>query len=315
MRVALLEPPMADELSWANLETDAGIAHYLSNEIHADLYDPTDLRATARRTLFAPNMGSETVKTPRINRSHTFASAASEISGGAANLDIGSSNFQKTVSRKLMQWQLTELWQLVAPTGSIDLNLLRGVIVEASGLTFTDLISTLFSSLSVTAGSTTQQMSVDYMYDAQYLLNTARARPPFHMVLSPHGFNGWSSSLRGEGGANQFKAATQDMIDAKGPGYKGEYGNIQVWDSDSVPLDGGSTYRHSAMYDQACFEYTEAPIVTPLPSNVSVLVNGLVRIVLVHDADNAMTKLVADYYPAVVETEDSRGVQIRHLAA
>lgn len=306
---------MANEISWANLESNAGLAEYLSNEIHADLYDPTDLRATARRTEFQANAGSETAKTARYSRAHTFAAASSEISGGASNANLGTNSFTKAVSRRVMQWQLTELWQLVAPTGSIDLDLLRGIIVEASGLTFTDLIATLFASLSVTAGSTTAQMSVDFMYDAQYLLNTARAKPPFHMVLSPHGFNKWHESLLGQGGVIQWLAATAEMSAAKGPGFKGSYGNIMVWDSDSVTLDGGSTYRRSAMYDAACFEYMEAPVVDPLPQNVSVLVNGLVRIVLVHDADNGMTKIVGDYYPAVSESEDSRGVQIRHLAA
>ncbi len=307
---------MANEISWANLETDAGLAHILAGEVHTLLYDPTDLRATCRRMEFMPNAGSETVKVTKIDRDQAFASASTEISGGASNSNIGSANYQLTVSRKVMQWQLSELWQRVAVAGSIDLRLLAGIIVEASGLTFTDILTALFPSLSVTAGSTTDQMSVDYMFDAQYLLNTARATPPFHMVLSPHGFNKWHASLRNEGGALQFTPEAQGMVTRfGGPGFKGQFGDVLVWDSDSVPLDGGSTYRRSAMFDSSCFAYQEAPVVEPLARNVSVLVNGIVRIVLDHNAADGYTMLYGDYYPAVSETEDSRGVQIRHLAS
>lgn len=306
---------MANEISWANLETDAGIAHYMTGELHATLYDPTDLRATAVREEFMPGRGSETSKTTKYSRAQSFAAASSEISGGASNSNISTGNFQLNPSRRVMQWQITELWQLIAPTGSIDLDLLVGIMVEASGLTFTDLISTAFASLSVTAGSTTEQMSIDYMWDAQWTLNTARARPPFHMVLSPHGFNKWQSSLLNAGGVLQFIAATEEMIQAKGPGYKGQYGQIFVWDSDSVTLDGGSTYRRSAMYDTRCFRYTEMPNVQPLARNASVVLNGLVRVVLEHSGANGYTMVYGDYQPGLVETEDSRGVQIRHLAS
>jgi hypothetical protein len=306
---------MANEISWANLETDAGLAHYLSGELHATLYDPTDLRSTAVRQLFQTGMGSESSKTTKYSRGQTFAAASSEISGGASNAATTTGNFVLNPTRRVMQWEITELWQLVAPAGSLDLDLLVGLIVEATGLTFTDLLCTLFASLSVTAGSTTEQMSVDYMWDAQWTLNTARARPPFHMVLSPHGFNKWQSSLLNAGGVLQFLAATEEMIQAKGPGYKGQYGSVFVWDADSVTLDGGSTYRRSAMYDQSCFKFTEAPVPAPLARNVSVIVNGLVRVLLEHNGADGYTMVYGDYYPSVVETEDSRGVQIRHLAA
>lgn len=309
---------MANEISWATLENDAGLAHFLSAEIHEDLYDPTDLRAAMKRRDFMGGMGSETVKTSRVNPARTFAAASSEISGGASNEDIGSANFQLTVSRRLMKWQVSDLWRIVAVNGSIDLDLLRKFIVNATGQTATDILCALFPSLSVTAGSTVQQMSVDFTYDAIYKLNNARARPPFHQVLAPHCHNKWTESLRGEGGVLQFMPATQEMIDAKGPGFKGMWGSVACWDSDSVTVDGGSTYRRNAMFDDSCFEYVEAPVAAvsdALPPNVVSIIDGLVRIVHAYDADNALTSVIGDYYPAVSETEDARGVQILALAA
>lgn len=313
---------MANELSFTNLETDAGLAHILSGEVHLDLYDPVDLRGACTRRGFRSNAGSETMKTPRIDFAHVFTSASSEISGGGSNENIGSANFQLTVSRRYMRWQLSQLWEMVAPAGSLDLDLLRRIIVTGTGLTFTDILTALFPSLSNSVGSTTGQMSVDYMYDAQYQLNSSRAAPPYNMVVSPHGFNRWQESLAGYGGPVQFKSAAQTMLDAAPPGLKGEFGGILVWDSDSVTLDGGSTYHRSAMFSAGCFEYTEAPIAIaadPLPpSAVDMLSDGVggnvVRMVRTYDADNALTLIVGDYYPAAAEAEDARGVLINHLA-
>lgn len=308
---------MANEISWANLETDAGLAHYLSSRLHANLYDPTDLRRLMTRSDFMSGMGSESAKTTTYTRGQTFAAASTEISGGGSNKSIGSGNFVHTVSRRYMKWQVSDLWRLVAVNGSIDLDLLADIIDEAAGLTCTDILCSLFGSLSATpVGSATAEFVVDYMYDAQYALNDARCPAPYAAVLFPHCFNMFQDSARSEGGVVQWQAATADMISAKGPGFKGLWGNIEVWDCDSVNSDGGSTYKLNAMFGQGCFEFQEAPAVQvadALPANVVSIVNDTIRIVHAYDADNALTTVYGDYYPSVKEAEDARGIQILAL--
>lgn len=309
---------MANEISWSNLETDAGLAHYLSGEVHTKLYDPTDLRRIMVRRGFMPNQGSETVKTTQVTRGQVFAAASTELSGGASYSSIGSGNFQRVHARRTMKWQVSDLWRMVAINGSINLDLLASIINEAAGLTCTDLLCTAFTSLSGSVGSTTTQMSVSDAYDAQAALNNNRAPGPFFLVLAPHPMNKFIESVRGEGGAVQWIAATPELIAAKGPGFKGTWNGWEVWDSDSVPLDGGSTYRTNAMIAAGAFEYGEAPVASvadALPSNVVKIMDGTVRIVHAYDADNALTTVHGDYYPAVVEAEDARATRILSLAA
>jgi hypothetical protein len=309
---------MANEISWATLETDAGLAHYLMAGIHEDLYDPTDLRAVCTRRPWSDNMGSESGKVTAMAMAHTFAAASTEISGGASNEAAGTRNFQFNPTRRTMKWQVTDLWRKVAVNGSIDVDLLARLIAIGTGLTFTDMLCALFASLSVTAGSATAQMSVDFGYDAQYKLNNARAVGPFRLVLFPHCFNKWQDSLRGEAGAVQFVPATADLLSARGPGYKGAFGTTEVWDSDSVTSDGGSTYKRNAMLSDGCFEYVEAPpadIADAVAPNVVTIVDGLVRMVRTYSAETTLTTIDADYYPSVVEAEDARGVLISALAA
>lgn len=309
---------MANELSFANLETDAGLAHILAGTVQALLYDPTDLRAVLARRPWTNNMGSETVKVTQYSRAHSFSAATSEIVGGASNADIGSANFQHTVARRVLQFQISDLWRMAAPTGSLDLDLLAGIFVEATGQTVTDMVTALFGSLSNNVGSTTADMSLDFMYDAQFQLNLQRVPGPFTTVLRPKAFNELQSSIAAATGAVQFVPATAAMIAAKGPGFKGTLNGHDIWDSDSVPQDGGSTYYENAMFGAGCFEYAEAPpanVADALPPNVFRIDAGVVRIVHDYDAGNALTSAIADYYPSVVEAEDARGVEIRSQVA
>jgi len=309
---------MANEISWSNLETDAGLAAYLSGEVHTNLYDPTDLRRVMRRVPFRAGAGSETAKTTKVTRGQVFAAASTELSGGASNQSIGSGNFQRTHARRTMKWQVSDLWRIVAPDGSINLDLLASIIAEGAGLTCTDLLCTAFTSVSGVGGSAVQQFSVNAAYDAQAALNNNRAVGPFTLVLAPHCLNKFVEGLRGEGGVAQFMPATAEMIKAKGPGYKGTWNGYEVWDSDSVPLDGGSTYRTNCMISEGAFEFAEAPVplvADALPANVMRVMDGNVRIVHAYDADNALTTIHGDYYPAVAEAEDARAVRILALAA
>lgn len=309
---------MANELSFANLETDAGLAHYLAGTLRAKLAERTDIRSTLDFIPFSPHMGSETVKVTQYNPAFTFAAASNEISGGASNSSIGSGNFQLVAARRLLKFTISDLWRIVAPTGSLDLDLLAQVINEAAGLTVADMVTTIFDDLANAVGSTTADMSIDYLYDGQFQLNLTRTPGPYYAVLKPKAFNELQASIRGETGAIQWVPATAEMLAAMGPGYKGRLNNIDIWDHNSVDTDGGGTYYHNAMYGRGCFAYTEAPVADvtdKLPPQVFRIDAGNVLIVHEYDADNGITEVIGSYFPAVVETEDDRGVEINSQVA
>ena len=311
---------MANELSFAALETNIGLAHYLAGMLRALLYDPTDLRVLMDRVPFVAGAGSESAKVGQYSRNFAFAAASTEISGGASNSAIGDSSFQLIVARRLLKFTISDLWRLVAPTGSLDLDLLAGIFVEATGLTLTDMLCALFPSLTANTavGSTSADMSVEYMDDAMFALNLARVPAPYAMVLRPKAYNEWFASLATLGGGRQFKQDVQGLLSAGGPGAKGTIGNISVYDADSVGTDGGVSYYRSAMFGRGCFAYQIAPAVEMqkvLPPNVFRIDGGDVLIVHDYDAANAITAVYANFYPAVSEAEDARGVEIRSQVA
>lgn len=306
---------MANELSLSALASDAGLTAYLAKALFAKLYDPTDLRAVCSRRDFIPGQGSATVKVTKYNRAQSFTATTSEIDGSnVTNSSIGSANFTLAVARRKLIFEMSDLWRIVAPGGSFDIDLLVGVIVEATGLTMTDIITALFSGLSVTAGSQTTDFLVDYLYDGQFALNLARAPGPYTAVLRPKAFNELQADLRGEGGANMWVPATAEMLAGKGPGFKGVWNGHNIWDSDSVNADGGSSYYLNAMFAPGCFEYSEAP--TPdmgqavAPNTVLVGGGGPVMVVAAYGAGDGTAEIIGSYFPGAAEAEDARGVLI-----
>ena len=309
---------MANEVTFANLATDLGLQAYLATELAPLLFDPTDLRATMFRREFMGGMGSASTKVGQYTGGQVFTAATSEILGtNVANSDIGEDSFTHTVARHSMKWTVGELMQMVAPGGSVSIPLLAKLINDGAGLTITDKLCALFPGLTGTVGDGTGQMTVSLMFDGQYALNSNRVAPPFHLVQLPHCFNKLQASLRAETGVLQWLGATAEMISAKGPGYKGSVGGtIHVWDSDSVNLDGGSSYGENGFFGDGAFEYQEAVPPSDLPTSVQVIASGgPVRVLLAYDDTNALTRVVGDYYPSVVEREDARGVRIRALAS
>lgn len=310
---------MANEITFADLETNVGLAHTLAGILRSKLYDPTDLRSLMTRVPFGDGTGSETTKVSQYSRDFAFTSVTSETDGSnVTNSDIGDASYQLTVVRKTLRFELGDLWRLVAPTGSLDLDLLAGIHVEATGLTLTDMLCALFPSLTANTavGSTTADMSVDVMDDAMFALNLKRVNGMLAMVLRPKAYNEWLASLQTLGGPRQYKQDTQGMLSARGPGFKGVIGDIQVWDSDSVTLDGGSSYYRSAMFGVGCFDYQIAPAGKAAPPPGTFHIDaGDVLVVHDYNATNAITASIGNFYPAVAEAEDARGVEIRSQVA
>lgn len=308
---------MANELSFANLETDAGLAHYLSGLIVELVGERTDIRSTLAFVPWQANAGSATTKVTQYDGDHAFSAATSEIVGGSSNSDLGTANFQLTIARYLMQWQESDLWGKVRDpaTGGLSIPLLAQIMVKGMGITTTALICDLFPSLSSNVGNVAATMNLDYFYDAMFQLNIARTPGPFACVLRPKQFNELQSSIRAESGVNQFKAAAADITQQRNPGFKGTFLDVGIWDTDSVDADGGAAYYQGAMYGSGCFAYTEAPAMaqTSVAAPQSFIDAGPLLIEFDRDAANGLTTIYGNYYPAVVEAEDAQGVEIRSI--
>lgn len=302
---------MANEITFSALSSAGGrISSVLSALVRQQLYDATDLRSVM--TLIPWNaVGSDQMDVTLDAIPGAFAAASSETSGGLSNSAYTTSKFSLQVARYARQYQVTDLFGITG--GPIDIDRVVNKLVEGADLTMTDLLCNLFPSLSNSVGTTTVDLDVDTIYDALFQLNNNSASGPYTAVLHPEQMNDFRQSLRSETGAIQFREATAEALQTRGPGFQGEFMGIRFYQSDSVTKINTNADYSGAMFVDGCFAYTMAPVRALQPyipeDNIIVDANE-VLVELDRDAGNAMSTCIANMYPAVVEAEDLRGVEI-----
>jgi len=309
---------MANEVKFGTdgvdgLVTSGGrVAEVLSALVRQQLYDATDLRSVMTLIPWSA-VGSDKMEVTLDAIPGAFSAAASEISGGAAvaNSAYSTSKFSLQVARYARAYQVTDLFGITG--GPIDIDRVVNKLVEGAGLTMTDLLCNLFPSLASQVGTTTVDLDVDTIYDALFQLNNSNASGPYTAVLHAEQMNDFRQSLRSETGAIQFREATAETLQARGPGYQGDFLGIRFYQSDSVTKVNANADWAGAMFVDGCFAYTMAPVRSLqgyIPQDNILVDAGEVLVELDRDADNAMSKCIANMYPAVVEVEDLRGVEI-----
>ena len=310
---------MANEVTFTGLASSGGrVASVLSSMLMETLHDPTDLRAVMTEVPWQ-SLGSDTMSVTRDAAPGAFAAASSETSHGTAadNAAYTTGKFDLQVARYVRAYQVSDLFGVSG--GPVDLEKVVSTLAAGVGLTMTDLLCALFNSITSQVGSSGVDLSVDTMYDAAFQLNTnavvSTADAPLTAVLHPTGFNNFVQSLRSETGAIQFEPATAAMLGSNGggPGFKGTWNGISIWQSDSCPtISGGANYSQ-AMFGKGGFAYTLAPVSAlqgHVPSANVIADAGGLLIELSRDADNGLSKAVATMFPAVAEVEDLRCCEI-----
>lgn len=310
---------MANEVTFTGLASSGGrVASVLSSMLMETLHDPTDLRAVMTEVPWQ-SLGSDTMSVTRDAAPGAFAAASSETSHGTAadNAAYTTGKFDLQVARYVRAYQVSDLFGVSG--GPVDLEKVVSTLAAGVGLTMTDLLCALFNSITSQVGSSGVDLSVDTMYDAAFQLNTngvvSTADAPLTAVLHPTGFNNFVQSLRSETGAIQFEPATAAMLGGNGggPGYKGRWNGIDIYQSDSCPtISGGANYSQ-AMFGKGGFAYTLAPVSAlqgHVPSANVIADAGGLLIELSRDSENGLSKAIATMFPAVAEVEDLRCCEI-----
>lgn len=307
---------MANEITEASLESAGGrVSALLSPLILQRLYDPTDVR---RLLTFVPfdQIGSDTLDVTLDAVPGAFSAASSETSGGGSNSAYSTSKAQFAVSRYYKKYQMTDLMGVAG--GPVDINRIANKLVDGMTLTITDLLCALFPSLANDVGpGSGNDLTVDDIYSAQFQLNNSNvinsADAPYISVLHNQQMNDFRASLRGETGAAAWQAPTAEMLATRGPGFQGFWNGIEFHQSDSVTKVNTNADYSGAMFGKGCFGYTLGSVRRLAPhipaSNLWMLMDEMF-VEIGRDADNGMTTLYGNFYPAVVEIEDLRGVEI-----
>ena len=288
--------------------SDLRVAAYLNQTLFELLHERGDLRGTMVDVPFNANLGSAAVKLGLYQPLDAFSAPGEDTALSVTNISDSSATL--TCARYGLQRELTDLAQI---TGGPDLDKLAADMAMSANYTLNSLLTAAFGSLATSVGTSGSNLTVDDVYSAQYALQLSLVNGPFYMVLAPIQWNDFQASLRGELGAMQFVSATAEALGIKGESFKGTWNGIEIYTHNSVTTSGAD--RVGAMYGKGCFAYTEAPVdriqafmpnaMAPAGSKLVVeFVRGSVG------ASKGKTFVVGQYYPAVAEVEDLRGVKI-----
>jgi len=162
-------------------------------------------------------------------------------------------------------------------------------------------------------------MTVDLMAEALRSLMDTLQVGPFHCVLHPKAYNEFRDSLRAEGGSAVFNDATEEMQAAKGETYRGMWHGVNFWVSDKVDTSDAGAVRQNFLFGQGGLHFCEAPAMNFLAgaigANVKVMDLGGAALVQSYDADNGLTKMIGEFYPAVSLGVDAAVVRIQTVVA
>jgi len=293
--------------------SDLHLAAVLNQMIHRNLVDGVDLRRTAKFYGNVSGRGSATLNIPGITGSDPMAAANTDETTAIGITDITTSVSPIAVARQALARQVSDLYSLVGGADGTDMMSFAQDMAQSASLRATDMLCSLFTSVTANVGTSTVDLTVDDIYDAQFNLIGSRVPGPYICVLAPVQLTDLMASLRGEGGAQLHNPQTIQAL-AGGAMQAREWNGITFIDSDSAPTSGGD--RVGCMYNLEAFGYAEmvpsADILGVAPGSfLSVIPDGgSVYVAFERHEREGLTDIVGNYFVGFGIVENARGCKI-----
>lgn len=303
---------MANEVTYSSFySAGARLAFLLTDALHETLYDPTGLRALMPQVPWVRG-GSDTTRQVKVTKGAAMAARSSETSGGFSNTALTPSYFALTPILYSLKYQPSDLFKIAG--GPLDVQyIVNELLVPSLDLTLTDLLTAGFSGIAGSVGTSGVDMSVDDFFDAMYYLNLQLNPAALACVLHQVQVNDLVEATRSETGPLQFRTDAQELLTAKGVGYRGTFVGVAIHQSDSCALANANADRRGAMMSSGAFKYQLADCrdMDPMVNPADVLfATEEMFVERDRDAANSLTSFYAKAYPAVSEAEDLRAVRI-----
>ena len=300
---------MANEITYTGSGASSRASEIYSRLIHELLMDPTDLRGVITNLGDIGGSGSDTLTTGTVDFDLAMAAANTDEVTAAGNTAVTVSAFSLSVAHQVISFGMSDKHSITGAPGQLDLQMLANRAAQAYALRFTDLAIAAADTITANVGTSGADMTVDDWFSATATLQQAVVPGPYTAILAPIQVTDLQASLRSEGGAVQFLAATAEQLALKGPGFQGSFLGVDIWQSDSVTSSGGN--RIGAMFGDRCLAYAEASARGIMPGAIAAGSPGSpVYSEFVRDGDPGISRVVAHAFVAVGLLEDARGVNI-----
>jgi hypothetical protein len=172
------------------------------------------------------------------------------------------------------------------------------------------MLGDLASGFSTSVGSTGVDLTVANFYAAIFQLQLNSADGMFTAILHPQQINDLISSLRSETGPGQYLATSQDQVQAKGPGFRGNLFGVDVFSSaNGINTANAGADRLGMMIAPGAIGVATATA-APILGGATIASQSPILVELERDASSGSTIIVGSAFVGVAELDDLRGVGI-----
>jgi hypothetical protein len=304
---------MANEVLYSGLG-DLRLAKILNNEIQLLLADRFSLRN--HPSIFnAGNIagrGSSVLSIPQAGLDgYDLMTAVGSETSSASNVALTDASADITIARYALRREISDLANM---TDSVGLNVerLAADMVGGYEMAVTNAICDTIDGFTATAGTSGVDLSVDDFFSALFTLEQASVQTPYVCVLHPVQVTDLQNSIRAEGGALQYIAATQEMLMAKGQGFAGSFLGVDIFKSSKVPTANAGADRAGAMMGYGAVGMAEGAVrpIAALGGALQFPAGTVIAVEYERTSASALTSITGNAYFGVALLQDSMGVSI-----
>jgi len=305
---------MANEVTNAGLIPDLRLARILNNEIQLLLADRFSLR-THPAIFNAGNIagrGSSVISIPQAGlEGYDLMTAVGSETTAASNVALTDASADITIARYALRREISDLANMTDSVG-LTAERLAADMVGGYEMAVTNAICDTIDGFTATAGTTGVDLSVDDFFSALFTLEQASVRTPYVSVLHPVQVTDLQNSIRAEGGALQYIAATQEMLAAKGQGFAGSFLGVDIFKSSKVPTANAGADRAGAMMGYGAVGMAEGSVrpISALSGALQFPAGTVIAVEYERSSATALTAITGHAYFGVALLQDAMGVSI-----
>jgi len=302
-------------LKHSGLETDFRMATRLDEALNVSLHDMADIRSMPGAVLNLGTVnqsGSDThqIRFADLGQDPMVADATEDAQTAGTGVTTSTNTPSIAVVRQVLGREISDLGIITGFSSDLNPQTLAADMKMGYTLRFMDLVATAIATAGTDVGTSTVNMSVDDFYDATFQLEITDNNGPFYSLLHGRQTADFRESLRGEGGALQFREPAGRFLDLKGQGLQGDFLGVNVFKSSRVTSAGGN--RHGAMWSAGALGYKTGQLgAENFLGTASIVVQiGEVTVEIAHTVGGGKVQVFGDAYLGLSLLEDARIVGI-----
>lgn len=254
--------------------------------------------------------GSDVIKVPAFQlKGYNPMTALGSETGATANTALTDTSYSVTVAPYTLARTVGDMARVTAPAGWDEYQLLALDMYYSWQAALLSAVAGVVDGFTAVKGTSGAVMTYETWLDAHAALDAVEAPSERIALLRPIQWAQLQKDIAlNTGGAVQVSQQAQEIIQRKGPGYKGNIDGTDVYTSNLVTDNatdflGGLWAQNGVLWGDA---------VPPVDSELGdVLIGGVVKVRKQGVADTITTKMIGSAYFGVSMGTDGRGVVIR----